>query len=413
MADFAAQVPLGANLDGLQAGLTAAARSVREASSVIRDELGLLGRAAERAEAAIAASFDSIRAAMGGLSGAAGGVASPLADAVPATERASAQMIASYREFADFVEAKQEEIARAQERLAERAVAQWGAVFDRIGGDFQHALGDLLFSPPRPETYYTDAIGPGGQVLQQPHQYSELATVGLELARSIGRDVTSSITSALSHSLAQTLFGDSAKSFGQGLAQLLGAGTPGGLFGTGIGAVTGAGKEVLLTANTTALGALTTAVAANTVALGGATAASAASATAATASGAGSALSAAGSAGGILSGVKSIGSFIGGIFGFARGGIVPSAAGGWALPSFAGAQFALLHAREMVLPAEISEGLQSMIASGGAGGFGGDAHFHFHGPMDRDSLSRWWSDMVRSHPEPVRQLLRGAGFSLA
>src|SRR5258707_9808072 len=38
-------------------------------------------------------------------------------------------------------------------------------------------------------------------------------------------------------------------------------------------------------------------------------------------------------------------------------GIVPSAAGGWALPNFAGATPALLHAREMVLPASISEGL--------------------------------------------------------
>lgn len=339
---------------------------------------------------------------------------SGLAAAAQSVREATSAMIASYSDFADFVGEKQQELARAQQQLAERAVAQWGAVFDRIGGDFQRSLGDLLFSPPRLETYYTDVIGPGGQVLQERHQYSEAATVGLELARSIGKDVTSSITSALSHSLAQSLFGEGVKSFGQGIAQLLGVGTPGGLFGTGLGAVGGAGKEVLLTANTTAIGALTTAVAANTVALGGATAASAASATAATASGAGSALSAAGSAGGILGGIKSIGGFIGGIFGFARGGIVPSAAGGWALPSFAGAQLALLHAREMVLPAEISEGLQAMIAGGGAGGAGGgDAHFHFHGPMDRESLSRWWSDMVRSHPEPVRQLLRGAGFSLA
>ncbi|HEV2303325.1 MAG TPA: hypothetical protein VGR91_17295 [Stellaceae bacterium] len=412
MADITAQVVIGANLDGLQSGMTAAAQSVREASAAIRTELDRLGRAAQQAEATIAAAFAKIRETMGELSGAAGGGAAPLEDAVPATQRATGEMIAAYREFADFVEEKQQEIARAQERLAERAIAQWGAVFDRIGGDFQRSLGDLLFSPPRPETYYSDVIGPGGQVLQQPHQYSELATVGLDLLRSIGKDVTSSITSALSHSLAQSLFGAGVKSFGQGLAQLLGVGTPGGLFGTGIGGVTGAGKEVLLTANTTALGALTTAVAANTVALGGATAASA---TAASASGAGSALSAAGSAGGILSGIKSIGGFIGGIFGFERGGIVPSAASGWALPSFAGVQPALLHAREMVLPAEISEGLQSMIAAGGPSGGpgGGDAHFHFHGPMDRESLSRWWSDMVRSHPEPVRQLLRGAGFSLA
>jgi LAS superfamily LD-carboxypeptidase LdcB len=53
---------------------------------------------------------------------------------------------------------------------------------------------------------------------------------------------------------------------------------------------------------------------------------------------------------------------------FAKGGIVPSAAAGWALPSFAGAQPALLHSKEMVLPAHISEGLQGAISKGGLGG---------------------------------------------
>ena len=49
-------------------------------------------------------------------------------------------------------------------------------------------------------------------------------------------------------------------------------------------------------------------------------------------------------------------SWLGGLFSFAEGGIVPSAAGGWAVPNLAGATPALLHAREMVLPADISPG---------------------------------------------------------
>jgi hypothetical protein len=52
------------------------------------------------------------------------------------------------------------------------------------------------------------------------------------------------------------------------------------------------------------------------------------------------------------------------------GGIIPSAAGGWSLPSFPGAQPAMLHSREMVLPAHISDGLQSAIGRGGLGGGG-------------------------------------------
>ena len=54
------------------------------------------------------------------------------------------------------------------------------------------------------------------------------------------------------------------------------------------------------------------------------------------------------------------------MFGFAQGGIVPSAAGGWAVPSMGpGGVLAQLHSNEMVLPAGISQGLQNMIGGGG------------------------------------------------
>jgi hypothetical protein len=54
---------------------------------------------------------------------------------------------------------------------------------------------------------------------------------------------------------------------------------------------------------------------------------------------------------------------------FSKGGVVPSAAGGWVVPSFAdGGILGRLHSNEMVLPADISQGMQSMIRGGGAGG---------------------------------------------
>ena len=59
---------------------------------------------------------------------------------------------------------------------------------------------------------------------------------------------------------------------------------------------------------------------------------------------------------------------IGSLFGFEHGGIVPSAQGGWMVPS---TSLAMLHANEMVLPANISQGLQSMIANGGGSGGSG------------------------------------------
>ena len=99
--------------------------------------------------------------------------------------------------------------------------------------------------------------------------------------------------------------------------------------------------------------------------------------------------------------------WLGGLFAFGRGGIVPSAARGWALPNFAGATPALLHAREMVLPAPISEGLQGMIAQGGPNGAGGgDMHLHFHGPSDGPAVQRWFAGLMSRNPGVVRDMLR-------
>jgi hypothetical protein len=76
---------------------------------------------------------------------------------------------------------------------------------------------------------------------------------------------------------------------------------------------------------------------------------------------------------------------VGGLFGwlggllpfFDKGGVVPSAAGGWSVPAFAnGGILSILHANEMVLPANISRSLQNMIA----GGDGGAMHLHVHAP---------------------------------
>jgi len=53
---------------------------------------------------------------------------------------------------------------------------------------------------------------------------------------------------------------------------------------------------------------------------------------------------------------------IGSLFSFEHGGIVPSAQGGWMVPS---TSLAMLHTNEMVLPANISQSLQGMIAGGG------------------------------------------------
>lgn len=160
----------------------------------------------------------------------------------------------------------------------------------------------------------------------------------------------------------------------------------------GIGDLLGVGGQ---TANTTALTANTAALVANAAALGGSAAASAAGGAASLAGGAATSAGAAAAGGGIFS-------WLGGLLAFSRGGIVPSAAGGWALPSFAGAQPALLHSKEMVLPAHISDGLQKAF---GGGALSGDMHLHMHGlAFDGPSVDR----MLRSRKDLVADMFRDA-----
>jgi hypothetical protein len=98
----------------------------------------------------------------------------------------------------------------------------------------------------------------------------------------------------------------------------------------------------------------------------------------------------------------------GALFGFSGGGIVPSAAGGWAVPSFqGGGVLSMLHSNEMVLPADISKGLQGMIASGG----GGSVNLHFHGPADAPSMERWFNKQMANNSSAVRQMFLSGGLT--
>ena len=237
------------------------------------------------------------------------------------------------------------------------------------------------------------------------------------------------IGGALNQSLSSALFGSGTKSLGQGLVGMLGIGKPGGLFGTGIGAVSADTTQATLA---TTLTANTAAVTANTAAL----------TTSAGAAVSGGALS---SAGGIASGVGGIGSFLasvpligslfgasgaadqdfsggvgigggglfaglGSMFGFKGGGIVPSFAHGgimprhhrFSLPSYAAGGVAIpglakLHENEMVLPGNISSFVQrasAAYAGGGQPGAGGDTHLHMHNEgatiLDGPSFHRWF-----------------------
>lgn len=135
--------------------------------------------------------------------------------------------------------------------------------------------------------------------------------------------------------------------------------------------------------------------------LGGILASTSATAAATTASAATTGVSAIGSAGSFLGGIGSFFKWIGGLSLFGEGGVVPAGAagmmvgsGGFRLPRSFGSDTMLgaLTPGEMVLPTNISAGLQRMLGSG-EGGFGGDVHVHVAPGgmiMDGPSFQQWF-----------------------
>ncbi len=297
-----------------------------------------------------------------------------------ADARYVAQSSAEYRRLAD--------TARSQ---ADRVAQSYEQAFNRVGDSVQHTFNEIL-------TRQTTWAKGMTRVVQEVDTFflEEIESMAAKWAASGLADLAGgAVSSAVSGAQATGASGLAA-----GLTALVGINQPGGLFGSGLmsgaGSVGATAQAAAVTANTTALGTSTAALTALTRALTGATAADTTSAGASLAGGATTA--------GAVAGGGGLFSWIGSLFSFAGGGIVPSAAGGWALPNFAGATPALLHAREMVLPADISQGLQGMIASGG----GGDAHFHahFHGPSDAPSINRWFRDNLRGNAGALRDLFR-------
>jgi len=294
--------------------------------------------------------------------------------------RYAAQASNEYRQLADAAHSQADAVARSYEQA-----------FDRAGGSVQRTFNEILTG----QTTWAKGMT---RMVQEVESFflEEVESMAAKWAASGLADLAGGAVSSSVGGAQAT----GASGLGAALTALIGVNQPGGLFGSGLfsgaGSASATAQTATMTANTTALGASTTALAALTTALTGATAAGA--------TGAGASLAGGATAAGAAAGGGGLFSWVGGLLGFARGGIVPSAAGGWALPNFAGSTPALLHAREMVLPADISQGLQGMIASGGAG----DAHFHahFHGPADAPSISRWFRENLKSNAGAVRDLFR-------
>ncbi len=270
----------------------------------------------------------------------------------------------------------QRRIAEASRREADRIAQPYRQAFDEIGAGWRSAVTGLV----------EGTLSFRGAALQA--------------AQSVQRGFIGMAQTTLSRAAAgplASLLGRAAPAAGEGVGDVLGNAVGGWISGAPEqlgGAAATTANVAALAANTAALGALSASLGASTLA-GGAGALGGLGSAASLASGTAGAGAAAGGFG--------LFDFLGGILAFSGGGIVPSAKGGWALPNFPGAKPALLHAREMVLPAPISEGLQRLIGDGGGGG---NMQLHFHGPSDGPAVERWFRGLMARNPAVLRNMLR-------
>ena len=371
MADIETSVIISAQTDDLQSAMEAASNSVQAATDAMRAQFAGLGAAAQQVQTQISSAAAQVGSSIGALQSKAASLAGSL-DVAPGGYSARALAAPDERDQLNRLNAEQkitdEQFARYRAEVENEASLGQLSTAELIRQE--QDLLDLKWS--YDQGYYekkqaaaeNDARTQEKLVDEQALAYEKYVTnveaLDAKLAeankrawddlvapieRAIDKSVTgiilgtTTVQKALAN-LAQSIIAEFVNSAVKGIFSQIGNLFGAGLLGGGgdqefSGGLTGAGEEVL----------------------GGGVAASLAL---------GNLFGSGGIFGSLFKG-------IGALFGFERGGIVPSAQGGWAVPSLGpGGVLAQLHSNEMVLPANISQGLQNLIAApSGANAAGG------------------------------------------
>jgi hypothetical protein len=358
MTDIETSVVISAQTDELQSGLEAAANSVQAATDAMRAQFAGLGAAAQQAQMQISAASTQVGSSIGALQARAASMAGSVAtqDERDQINRLSADQKITDEKFARYKAAIQNEAAFGKLSATE-AIGQeqdlldlkWSydqayyekklAAADNDGRTQEKLLEQQGLAY---EKYVTNVQALDAKLAEANKKAWDDLVAPVE--RAIDRSVTgvilgtTTVQKALAN-LAQSILAEFVNSAVRGVFDQIGNLLAGGFLGGSnqdfSGGLTGAGEEL-------AGGGLAEGL------------------------GLGSLFGSGGLVGGLF---KDIGT----LFAFEGGGIVPSAQGGWAVPSLGpGGVLAQLHSNEMVLPANISQGLQSMLAApAGAGGGSG------------------------------------------
>ena len=393
MADIETSIVISANTDDLQSGMEAAANSVQAATDAIRAQFTGLGAAAQQVQLQISTASAEVGSSIGALQARAAGLAGSIGDRlIP-----SSSMVGTARNERD-----QLNQLSADEKVTDAKFANYKALIDGEAAHGQISVNEQIRQEQElldlkwsyDQAYYEKKLEAAQddtrtqeklieqQALAYEKYVGQVQTLDTKLAEAnqkvwdglvapVERAIDTSVTGiilgtttaqkALAN-LAQSIIAEFVNSAVKGVFGQIGSLFGASLLGAGdqdfSGGLTGAGEEFVG-------GGL-----AESIGLGGLF----------------------GASGSVLGSLfKGIGS----LFGFERGGIVPSAQGGWAVPSLGpGGVLAQLHSNEMVLPANISQGLQNLIAApngANAGGAGSPVVVNFGvSAMDSQDVARFF-----------------------
>ena len=370
MADIETSVVISADTDGLQSAMEAASNSVETAADAIRAQFAELGAAAQQVQVQISTASAQVGSSIGALQSRTAGLAGSIGDGMIAgvarsggqnerdqinhlsaeqkiTDEQFARNKAAIENQAAFGQISAAEAVRQAQDLADLKWSYDQAYYDKklAAAENDDRMQEKLLDEQglAYEKYVTNIQALDAKLAEANQKSWDDLVAPVE--RAIDRSVTgiilgtTTVQKALAN-LAQSIVAEFVNSAVRGvlgqIGNLLGAGALGGGDQDFSGGLAGASEEVI----------------------GGGLAE-------------GFGLSSLFGSGGILGGLfKGIGS----LFAFERGGIVPSAQGGWAVPTLGpSGVLAQLHSNEMVLPANISQGLQNLITApnGGNPGSGG------------------------------------------
>ena len=321
-----------------------------------------------------------------------------------ATQKAASQEIMSV-----LIQSKSQEIelykkaGEAANEAAKKAMEGFTKFFDSIGSAFETFTSSAVKALIAPQT---ELIKAGLTTIKTSMRGSELQQAFASMGTSILQSLGKSVEEAIGSTIAKALSGGAADTIGELLSQtfskLLGNIT-GGALGSAVGGA--AGNAVGGAAVTTAIASAATA---ETTGISTAITANGATVTGAITAGSASVVAAIGASAAaqeaLLTAVAVKPSALG--FSYSAGGIVPSAAGGMILGDGSGGQLAILHPREMVLPAQLSHGIQQMIQR--SGGSSNNANLNFSPTINTAAKGRGGRGLTRAEFSQMLSLHSGS-----